>query len=382
MISRRRFIRGLGGAGFLTIGGALAACDRMPETAIAPWRGPGADALDPRQRMLSWAILAPNPHNRQPWLVDLRKPGEILLYCDRDRLLAMTDPMSRQILIGHGTFLELLDIAASAEGYRLDIRLFPEGEFDDRTIDGRPIARIAVLPDRNRPRDPLFDAIPKRRSTKTPYDKRVPAADDVAKLGRAAPASSIRFGASGEDKTVGEIAAVAEEAFRIEYRTPRTLKESIDLLRIGADEIARAPDGLVMHGADVWWARLLGIVDRDKIMAPGTIAHDLGLKAQLALFPATPSWGWLASADNSRKAQIETGRAYARIDLAAAAAGIAIHPTSQALQEYAEMADAFARIHALLGVGAPGRVQMLFRLGFAERQGPTPRRSPSSLVLG
>lgn len=381
MTSRRRFIRGLGGAGLVTIAGALAACDGIPDSAVAPWRGPSADATDPRLRMLAWAILAPNPHNRQPWLVDLRKPDEILLYCDRDRLLPMTDPLNRQVLIGHGTFLELLDIAAAAEGRRLDIRLFPEGAFDDETIDARPVARIVLHPDRDRVRDPLFDAIPLRRSTKTPYDRHRLTADEIGTLARAVAASPIRFAESGDAKRVANIRAVADEAFRIEFRTPRTLKESVDLMRIGADEIARNPDGLSMRGADIWWGRLFGIIDRDKIMTPGTMAQDIGLKQQLALFEATQHWGWLISADNSRRAQIEAGRAYARLDLAAAAGGIAIHPTSQALQEFAEMSEALARIHALLGVGAPGRVQMLFRLGHAERQGPAPRRSPASFVV-
>ena len=41
------------------------------------------------------------------------------------RLLPQTDPLSRQITIGHGAFLELLSIAASVDGYRTEVAPYP-----------------------------------------------------------------------------------------------------------------------------------------------------------------------------------------------------------------------------------------------------------------
>ena len=76
------------------------------------WQGPASDEVDVRRWVLAYAILAPHSHNLQSWLVDLRQPGEIALYCDLTRLLPETDPFSRQIMMSQGTFLELLDIAA------------------------------------------------------------------------------------------------------------------------------------------------------------------------------------------------------------------------------------------------------------------------------
>ena len=40
--------------------------------AVAPWSGP-ATTDDARRWAIGYAILAPNSHNRQPWLVDLRE---------------------------------------------------------------------------------------------------------------------------------------------------------------------------------------------------------------------------------------------------------------------------------------------------------------------
>ena len=47
---------------------------------------------DPRMRALSWAILAPNPHNRQPWIVDRSEPNAVTLRVDTGRLLPHADP--------------------------------------------------------------------------------------------------------------------------------------------------------------------------------------------------------------------------------------------------------------------------------------------------
>src|SRR5258706_8635156 len=120
--ARRRFIRTLGSAAVIAAAPALPACAPVPEEAIEGWRLAGTDP-DLRRKIVSYAILAPNPHNRQPWLVDLRREGEISLHCDLERLLPMTDPHGRQILIGHGCFLELLALAASALGQRAEIAL-------------------------------------------------------------------------------------------------------------------------------------------------------------------------------------------------------------------------------------------------------------------
>ena len=104
----------------------------MPAAAIEPWKGPGQQA-DVRRWILGYAILAPHSHNLQSWLVDLGTPDEILLRCDLGRLLPETDPFSRQIMMSHGTFLELLDIAARERGLRAEITLFPEGAFGQRS---------------------------------------------------------------------------------------------------------------------------------------------------------------------------------------------------------------------------------------------------------
>ena len=62
-----------------------------------------------------------------------------------------------------------------------------------------------------------------------------------------------------------------------------------------------------------------------------------------------------------------------RLGLRATARGLAVHPVSQALQEYPEMAALYDEVHARLA-GQPGtRVQMLARVGYGPETAPSPR---------
>ena len=110
-VHRRDFIRLVGG-GAVFAALPAASCAGLPDPRAA-WADPGAHETGPRRRALAWAILAPNPHNMQPWMADLRETGAVTLYVDPTRLLPQTDPFNRQIVIGCGAFLELLRMAAA-----------------------------------------------------------------------------------------------------------------------------------------------------------------------------------------------------------------------------------------------------------------------------
>lgn len=129
--SRRKFLRLLGGGGIIlgatALGAGSWATTRDPAGAREPWLTAG-QGDDVRIRALSYAVLAPNAHNRQPWLVDLSEPNVVTLHCELDRRLPETDPFDRQITISLGCFLELFVLAAAEEGFGAEIAFFPDGE--------------------------------------------------------------------------------------------------------------------------------------------------------------------------------------------------------------------------------------------------------------
>jgi hypothetical protein len=113
-LSRRKFILIAGSSAVIMAAGKAAIdLDQMLSTAIAAWSGPPSTEPDIRKRLLAYAILAPNPHNMQPWI---------------------------------------------AAGQRTEISYFPKGEFGN-PIDDRPVAAIRLIPDTSRQPDPLFQQI-------------------------------------------------------------------------------------------------------------------------------------------------------------------------------------------------------------------------------
>jgi hypothetical protein len=151
--------------------------------------------------------------------------------------------------------------------------------------------------------------------------------------------------------------------------------ESLAVLRVGAAEVARHRDGLSMLDPAVVWLDRLGLFDRTRAPGPDDYATTSQVRDFDAKLAATPGFLWLVSDGNDRVTQVNAGRAYARVQLAATAHGVSLHPLQQALQEYPEQAGPYAAIRALLDAPAPATtVQMWARAGFAPPVGPAPRR--------
>jgi hypothetical protein len=384
-MNRRNFIRLASGSAIAAAAvGAPGCSQQMPAEAVAAWQGPGNEP-DVRRWILGYAILAPHSHNLQSWLVDLSTPDEILLRCDLERLLPATDPFSRQIMMSHGTFLELLDIAARERGLRAEIALFPEGPFGAEKLDQRPVARIRLVADASVRKDPLFAQILQRRTNRSPYDlsRPVPAAAWQAMAASVQP-NPLRFGFVGVDQPqmLQRHRAIASEAWRIELTTPRAMMETYKVLRVGAAEIAQHRDGLfVLDFMPVIMSRL-GLFDRSKPPAPGDYATTSQIKDFNRKLDSTPGFLWLVTDGNERVTQVNAGRAYARVQLAATACGVSLQPMQQALEEYAEEAGPYVQIHRLLDAPQPARtVQMWARVGFAPPIGPAPRRGVDAQLM-
>jgi hypothetical protein len=353
----------------------------MPAEAVEAWNGPGpalaADA-DARRWLLSYAILAPHSHNLQSWVADLRTPDEIVLSCDLQRLLPQTDPLSRQIMMSHGTFLELLDLAARQRGLRADMELFPQGVFGPDKLDQRPVARIRLTPDTAVHKDPLFAQILRRHTNRSRYDitRAVPVAAWRA-MQEALKPYPLRLGYVSAEQAEGLAVQrrIAAEAWRIELITPRTVMESYNVLRVGTGEITAHRDGLTLLDPMVVLLNRVGLFDRSKAPGPDDYATTSQIKDFQTKLDSTPGFLWLVSEGNDRVSQINAGRAYARVQLAATALGLSMQPLSQALQEYPEQAKPYADIHALTGAARPGQtVQMWARVGYAPAVEPAPRR--------
>ena len=384
--SRRRFIKLVGGGAVIAAATLTTGCSTAaPENTVLAWAAPKSDLakLGLREFMLAHALLAPNPHNRQPWLADLRRADEITLVCDPDRLLPETDPFGRQILIGCGAFIELAVIAAAERGYRATVEMFPNGAPGSTQLPGgSTVARITLKQDTSVRPDPLFAQIRRRHTNKSEYDTtRAVAPASWQQLAAIAASFGLEAGAITDDKIMASVRQLARASYEIEMTTPRTWLESARLLRIGPDEVTQHRDGITVMGIMPRILTAAGLFDRLAIPVRGDSNFNR-LMERWAPFETGSGYFWLASKGNQRSAQMNSGRAYVRAHLQATAMGIDMHPLSQALQEFAEVRKEYVGLHALLGFDpANTTVQMLCRVGFGKTAaGATPRRLLTQLV--
>jgi hypothetical protein len=372
-MKRRSFLALMGGGTIIAATATATAtagviASRSPRTALLPWEAVGTQYSDPRKRALAWAILAPNPHNRQPWMVDLSTPDEATLYVDTQKMLPHTDPFNRQITIGLGCFIEMARMAAAQDGIAMTADLFPEGS-DDAALDTRPVAVLRFGGQAQA--DPLFAAALARRSVKEPYDEGKPVSPAVLAQVLAAARQTEAAGSVAADD-IAELRELTREALRIEIETPRTYRESVDLFRVGAKAVDASPDGIDFTGAFFELLHVAGQMDREVLLDTTSTAYRAGLDAVFVNTDTAMGHLWQVTQGNTRADQIAAGMDWLRLHLAATRAGLAMQPLSQALQEYAEMAALYADVHARLARGG-GTVQMLARIGYAADVAPSAR---------
>jgi len=372
-ISRRQFLTVLGSSAVIVAAGAGGYLGtRTPTRALAPWQNAGKPDGDPRRVALSYAILAPNPHNRQPWLVDLVDDNEIVLYCDPTRLLKETDPFDRQITIGLGCFLEILRMAAAEQGYRAEITPFPKG-VDETALDARPVAQIRLIEDAGALRDSLFRQVLDRHTNREAFDTARPVEAGKLDRLRAVALGNAVIHTTNEPDRVEQLRGLTWNAMVVELKTPDAYLESVELMRIGKAEIEANPDGLVLDSPFMNAMYDLGLISREQIGDPASSAYKQGFDMLRPAFGTAMAYAWITSAGNTRFAQLDAGRSYVRLHLQAAELGLALQPLSQALQEYEEMNDLYRQIHSGLAIAEGTRIQMLARLGYGPQIGPSPR---------
>ena len=356
-LSRRKMLTLIGGGTILAAGTASAGflTTRTPHKALAPWDAAGAYS-DPRKAALSYALLAPNAHNRQPWQVGLEGSDRVVLWRDKTRELPETDPFQRQLVISLGCFLEQMRLAAAEQSIGVQMDIYPEGE------DGP--AAVAHFGGQATP-DPLFAAVLDRRSCKEPFEDRALSADDVAVLAEHAQIYT----------DAGPVAAIKDltwQAWMAEAMYHPTMKESVDLMRFGKAEINANPDGIDLGGPFLESLILAGLVSREAQLDPQSSGFKQGVQIYDEMLHATPAYAALTTAGNTRADQIDAGRQWLRLNLAATLQGVSLHPVSQALQEYPQMASHYSRAHELLA-GSGETVQMLGRVGYGPQTPRTPR---------
>ena len=114
---------------------------------------------------------------------------------------------------------------------------------------------------------------------------------------------------------------LSTRAFEIEFATHRTLKESVDLFRIGAREVDANPDGIDFSGPMFEALGRTGLFTREASLDPTSMPSRTAIDLVTQNMQTGMAHLWQVTPGNSRSEQIVAGQDWVRMNLAATALG-------------------------------------------------------------
>lgn len=341
------------------------------------------DFKAPALKAIALGMNAPNPHNTQAWKFQLHSDTTFTLYVDESRLLPATDPTTRQIHIGCGCFLSVMQAGISVYGYTPQINLLPEGEYQVDQTGKFPVAHVSLIS--TEPiTDPLAKAILTRTTNRLAYQNYTLSFDEFKSilLKTKAKYSTIKL---INDSTVADHLSCLYEGMVIESTTYKTYDESRIWFRENDYRIEQLRDGINLSGAGTtgfkkWLAEkiLKGLNEKDW---HNSSAINQYLSSYEKKVKSSKAVVHLITDANTQLNWIQAGMDYARFQLAALLHNYYIHPMSQVLQEYEEMNTLRQKYDQLNKITGEQKIQMAFRIGKAAQPFYSYRRNLNDLLL-
>lgn len=382
-MNRRAFLKRTAmGGGALIVTGTAAGGWRaaqagliLPDAApFAPWEALASVRPGDPAGLAAAATLASNPHNTQPWRISA-STDRFLIAADTARRLGAFDPFRREMWIGLGAAIANAEIAAGPLGLHSGPPMIEAlgGEGAGRiALDLEPAASVA---------DPLFDALPRRKTNRAPYAQ-TPVADDqmqrILRLAGAVDGARLvhldRTGEAGAlfaEATIAATQAITADA--------EMMHDGHVWYRANAREVAAHRDGVSIPTAGL--SPLITVLGQ---LMPEPDAETSGrywLRSTRGQVEAAAGFGIITVDDlDDRAGQVAAGRLWQRLHLALTAEGLAAHP----LNQLPEMVDRDrqlgrdggwrAKVHRL--TGGAGQGTFAFRYGVPLSDVPHSARRP------
>ena len=347
---------------------------------------------DDAAAILGAAINAPSGDNAQPWR--FRFEGErVFLFNKAGADSTLYNFRERGSLIGHGTLIENIVIAASAKRFSVSVRLFPRADEPLRIAELEfELARI--------PPDPLAAHLQARTTNRKPYKKKSLTKEDRDAL--LATFADSKFHLSlAEDQS--DIAALANaislnERLILENRAIHDFLFGI-IRWNDAEEKAKpgmhiktfelpGPGKLVFRLMKTWrGAERLAKLGFSKALP----------KQTAKLYVSSAAIGAIAIADDQRETFVNLGRRFERLWLTAAARGISLQPITGLPYLYMRIkageADALSPEHQkaivervedirrIFNVPSQATLAMLFRVGYGPPPSAHSKKEPPHITF-
>lgn len=342
----------------------------MPDILLEPY----AEALDEfpitgttqdkLRAAVRYAVRAPSSHNSQPWRFQL--VGDLLeLRADRSRALPVVDPDDRELIISCGAALFQLCLALRHFGSAPHLERLPDAADPDL------LARVRVSGPWERTAEDvaLFQAIPRRRTNRQPFEPRLlPAALGTA-LESAAQAEGAWLHVFRTPEARSAIAGLVSEGDRIQMADKRFRRELAAWLRPNWTGARDGMPGYALGLGDVM-AAAGPLIVRTFDVGRGRAAHDEELAE------GSPLMALLGTPQDTPQHWLAAGEALAHLLLRAQVDGVSASYLNQPI----EVLELRPRLQ--LVAGRPGYPQMLLRLGVGREAAETPRRPVSDVLAG
>jgi len=317
------------------------------------------DAAAVRRELVRYATLAPSSHNTQCWRFGI-EPGAIAILPDYARRCPAVDPDDHHLFVSLGCAAENLAQAALAHGLHAHV-----------AFDAARGALRAVLEPTPPRSSPLFEAIPKRQSTRGGYDGKPLSGAELRSLEQAATTGGVQAILLTARPALEQVLEFVVRGNGAQLKDAAFVQELKDWIRFSARDAVRLGDGLYSASSGnpsvpAWLGRMMfGLVFTEK-GENDKYARHVRSSSGIAVFvgPSDDQAGW-----------VEVGRAYERFALQATALGVRTAHLNQPV-EVAALRPAFARA---LGIGGR-RPDLVVRFGRGPALPPSLRR-PVQAVL-
>lgn len=318
--------------------------------------------------LLKYAILAPSGHNSQPWLFKMDKNNTVQLYADPSRALPVVDPDDRELIISCGAALYHLHIAANHFGIADDVELLPDKNNPDLLAKIALKANDATVQKKEEPDIPLFEAITKRRSNRSPFESKKLPDELVGSLRSSAGAHSSWLDIIEDELKKNSLADLISQGDKLQMSDKRFRRELAAWIHPNR---SNTRDGMPGYAH--------GMPDLPSLAGPFLIrTFDIG-KGQAAkdrqLATGSPVLAVLGTDADEPLNWIQAGQALARILLQARAADVWTSFMNQPI----EVAELRLKLREALGRTA-GFPQLLLRIGYGKDVKATPRRDLGEVI--
>ncbi len=366
MVNRRAILAGGGIVALAGLGATYAVFQRMGSmedynASVEETRAVLKDAPETRD-LVRYATLAANSHNSQPWQFKVSQSG-IDILPDLTRRLSAVDPDNHHLFASLGCAAENLAIASAMRGKsgRLSFNAL-NGGAASLAFDNAP---ITVEP-------ALFDAIPKRQSTRGDFDGRPVSASDLTALVGAASIAGVDLVLITERAQINTVRDLVIAGNSAQMADPDFMRELKTWLRFSPRDAMETGDGLfgALSGNSAlpdWLGPIMFDIVFKAAAENDKYARQIVSSAGVAVFVA---------AKDDPEHWVLAGRACQRFALQATALGL----KHAFINQPVEVAGLRPELSALAGL--PGRrPDLVMRFGYGPALPYSARRPVEDVLL-